>query len=178
MRWRRIRFPVTFFLPRGRIERSSHKDLTQARTSCFASWPVQGLGSALLILGLVLCSCATVPAPLGPLASEEVRLLRLESPTSEILANIQYVYTIQFEADDRPRITRVCFYWSGDGPYCVRPKKVEYGSPGIIEVELRATPPGTSSYGTYELEAFVEYVREGKSTRTNSVAAHISVFLK
>jgi len=177
MQWSRIRFSLGSFLLESRIGRLRVKGTANQTRFRHALWPIERLGFALyLALGLGLCSCAT--APLEPLASGEMRLLRLEPPTGEVLANIQYIYTIQFEADGRPRITRVCFYWSGDGPYCVRPKKVEYGSPGIVEVELRAFPPGASSSGAYELESYVEYVRDGKSTRTNSVSAHITVFLK
>ena len=127
-------------------------------------------------VGLGLFSCATVPTE--PLASGEMRLLRIEAPQGDVLANIQYVYDIKFEAEGKPRVTRVCFYWSNDGPYCLRPRSVKYGSPGVIEVELRAKPPATYASGTYELETYVEYIRDGKSTRTNAVSTHISVFLR
>lgn len=177
MQWPGVRFSFSMwsFLLESRIGRLRLKGGANPTRFRDALWPIERFGFG-LFLALGLCSCATVP--LEPLASGEMRLLRLEPPSGEVLANIQYVYTIQFEADGRPRITRVCFYWSSDGPYCVRPKKIEYGSPGIIEVELRAKPPGTSSYGSYELETYVEYIREGKSTRTNLVGTHITVFQK
>ena len=181
-RWRmgrpEVRFSLAPFLPEGPFKRPGPKGPRNGKRFQNLKRPIQGLGLTIaLTLSLGFGSCATAPL-LEPLASGEMRLLRLEPPTGEVLANIQYVYTVLFESDGKPRVTRVCFYWSNDGPYCVRPKKVEYGSPGTIEVELRARPPGASSFGTYDLETYVEYIREGKSTRTNIVSNHITVFLK
>lgn len=177
MRWPSVRIAISTFLQESRIGRLRLKRRANLARSRHVPWPIKRFRFLLfLVLGVGFCSCAT-PA-LAPIAPGEMRLLHLKPPSGEILANIQYVYAIEFEADGRPGISRVCFYWSGDGPYCVRPKKVEYGQPGTIEVELRSRPPGVSSYGTYNLEAYAEYVREGKSTRTNSVSTHITVFLK
>jgi hypothetical protein len=51
---------------------------------------------------------------------------------------LPYEVKITFIADGEPRIRRVCFSWSGEGPYCypIKPKDVEFGSPGSFRVML------------------------------------------
>jgi hypothetical protein len=117
-------------------------------------------------------SCATVSTK--PLASGEVRLLRIDIPEiGDLRANLQYPVDISFEADNRPEITRACFSWSGDGPYCFKVTDVNYGS-GKIRVDFRST----SNSGSYILRSYVLYVRDGRTTKTNSVATRVSVILK
>jgi len=128
--------------------------------------------------GLSAFSCATVPAQTEPLAPGEMRLLKIEVPPGDLYGNIVQVFDILFEADGHPAVRRACFYWSGDGPYCSSVKRVSYGSPGTIQVELRPNPPSTRAYGTYKLEGYVEYIRDGKPARTNVVDVYISVILK
>jgi hypothetical protein len=109
--------------------------------------------------------------PTGPLAPGEVRLLRLDTPSEgDMRRGVAFEVNIKFEADGHPEMSKVCFYWSGDGPYCTKRMKVNYGSPGMIIVELR-----TDSFGYYSLGSYVQYVRDGKTQSTNVVIAHINV---
>lgn len=118
---------------------------------------------------LMVPSCATVPT--GPLAPGEVRLLGINiRETGNLRGNIQYTANINFEADGRPEITRACFSWSGDGPYCFKVRGVNYGS-GTIEVDFRST----SQPGSYTLESYVLYIRSGGTRATNGVSTHVSV---
>ena len=116
---------------------------------------------------LAISSCAT--APKGPLEPGEMRLLSLDVPENgNLKSGIAYRISINFEADGRPEIRRVCFTWSGDGPYCVPVKDVKYGSEAYIELPLYARP------NTNKFECYVEYVREGKIRRTNKLFSFIT----
>lgn len=121
------------------------------------------------IIFLLISSCATVPTE--PLASGELRLLTMHVPMrEEIKLNFPFVADINFEAVGTPEIRTACFYFSGDGPYCVKVADVNYGSPGTIRVEVRA-----KMSGTHTLESYVFYVQDGKTKRTNTVSYQIRV---
>ena len=114
-------------------------------------------------------SCATVPS--GPLGPGEVRLIGMDVPHQEsIKENLSFVMTIQFEADGKPEIRRACFNWSGNGPYCFKVMDVTYGSPGTIRVEPRARESGL-----YVLEAYVVYVRDGKTVQTKAISSSVQI---
>ena len=116
---------------------------------------------------LAISSCSTVPK--GPLEEGELRLLSMAVPDNgNLKMSIQYLVTIYFEADGKPEIRRVCFSWSGEGPYCVSAKNVKYGSERYIEVLLYAQP------NTNRLECYVEYVRDGKIRRTNTLLTYVT----
>lgn len=118
---------------------------------------------------LVVSSCATVPTE--PLAPGEVRLLVVHVPEVESLrANLQYGVYLNFEADGKPEITRACFRWSGAGPYCYKVTDVSYGSPGAIRVQVR-----TPDMGSYNLEGYVLYVKDGNTRISNIVNSQVSV---
>jgi len=118
---------------------------------------------------LLFFSCATVPT--GPLAPGEVRLLKMDVPREgDIRIGIPFMVDIIFEAEGRPEMRRACFFWSGDGPYCSKVTKVNYGSPGTIYVELL-----NRSSGQYFLESYVQYVQDGKIRSTNVVSNHIYI---
>jgi len=115
---------------------------------------------------LAISSCATVPQ--GPLEPGEMRLLSLDVPDKgNLKMSIQYLLTIKFKADGHPEVRRVCFTWSGDGPHCTRPKSVQFGSDAYLEVLF--SPPEDR----HLLECYVEYVRDGKVRRTNTVSSFI-----
>ncbi len=124
--------------------------------------------TAVLASGLIfslLTSCATVPTE--PLTPGELRLLRLSVPGSQSIRTLtDYQVNIYFEADSHPEIKRICFYYSGDGPYCVRKWEI---SSGVITMWLRA-----DRKGQHVLECQAEYVRDGKVQRTNSVATSVA----
>lgn len=118
---------------------------------------------------LLISSCATVPT--GALAPGEVRLLRIDFPHEmDIQRGIPFAVNITFEAEGRPEIRTACFYWSGDGPYCFKVKDVSYGSPGTISVEPRAM-----SSGSYVMETYVLYIRDGKTQPTKIIRSPISI---
>ena len=116
---------------------------------------------------LVISSCSTVPK--GPLGPGELRLLRLEVPENgNLQTTVPYMVGIKFEADGHPEIRRVCFSWSGDNLRCVRVKNVRYGSDAGLEISVYA-PEGQN-----ELECYIEYVRDGKVIRTNSLTSFVN----
>ena len=118
---------------------------------------------------LMVPSCATVSTK--PLAPGEVRLLGINIPEiGDLRANLQFPVNLSFEADGRPEITTACFFWSGDGPYCYKVTDVNYGS-GTIKVDFRST----SNPGSYTLESYAHYVRDGRTMQTNVVRTQISV---
>jgi hypothetical protein len=118
---------------------------------------------------LLVSSCAT--APIGPLVPGEIRLLRIDVQHEEsIKGNFPFVVNINFEADGKPEIRTACFYWSGDGPYCFKVIDVNYGSPGTIKVEPRA-----KSFGSYVLEIYVLYIRDGKTQPTKVISSPINI---
>jgi len=124
-----------------------------------------------LVIGVILLisSCATVPTePLGP---GEVRLLRMDVPfEGGIRREAAFAVNIVFEADGKPTIKTACFYFSGDGPYCFKVLDVSYGSPGTINVDARA-----KDSGQYVLEAYVYYIRDGKTQKTKAISSPITI---
>jgi hypothetical protein len=125
-----------------------------------------------LAYGIILVSissCATVPKE--PLASGELRLLSMHVPMrEEIKLSFPFVVNINFEADGTPEIRTACFYFSGDGPYCLRTADVNYGSPGTIRVQVRA-----KMSGTHTLECYVFYIQGGETKRTNIASCQIRI---
>jgi hypothetical protein len=127
---------------------------------------------AVLVGGVVLLlisSCATVPTE--PLGKGELRLLSIHVPIKEdIRVNFPIVVDINFEAEGKPEIRTACFYFSGDGPYCYKVTDVNYGSPGTIKVQVRA-----KNSGSYALESYVYYIKDGKVQPSNVVNCNIRV---
>jgi hypothetical protein len=124
---------------------------------------------SILIGGVVLSvvsSCATVPKE--PLASGEVRLLRIGVPGAGIEANTSFEVNIFFEAVGNPQIKRACFSESGEGPYCFD-LSVTLGSKRAFRVYL----PGVS-VGSHRVECYAEYIRDGETRKTNMVFTQIS----
>lgn len=128
-------------------------------------------GVLLGIIWLAASSCATVPT--GPLASGELRLLKMQAPET-IQAGVPYEVLITFESDGLPEITRACFFWTGaiprEGPYCFRVDDVKPGSPGSFKVSLRTRNPRG-----YTLDGYAEYLHDGRTERSNEVSAGIYV---
>jgi hypothetical protein len=115
---------------------------------------------------LLVASCASVPT--GPLAEGEVRLLSLEVPGTNIFRiRAPSMVNITFQADGGPEIKRVCFFWSGDGPYCANVTDIDYGPPGKIRVQPRV--PGAMAGGSHALECYVQYIYKGKTMMSNVV---------
>ena len=132
---------------------------------------IRSVWIAVMIGGVVIfsiSSCATVPTE--PLASGELRLLRIHAEKGDIRVNLPFVVNINFEAYGEPEIRTACFYFIGDGPYCSKVMDVSYGSPGTIKAHF-----WTKNSGSHTLEGYVFYVRDGKNQPTNVVSCHIRV---
>ncbi len=114
-------------------------------------------------------SCATTPT--RGLAPGELRLLRLEVPQElDSRRGFPFRVNIHFEADGRPKIKTACFYLSGDGPYCFKITNVKYGLPGMVEVDIR-----TNLVGSFSLQGYVLYLRDGKTEISNKVSTLIHI---
>jgi hypothetical protein len=132
---------------------------------------MKGVLTLILMTGAILLaisSCATVSKePLGP---GELRLLSMDVPLNgNFKTDAEYWVNVNFQADGHPEIRRACFYWSGDGPHCVRvrAKDVKYGSDAYVQVPIYAR------LGSNRLECSLEYVREGKVRRTDTVTSFV-----
>ena len=134
---------------------------------------------------LVISSCATITeGPEGthlslgkkePSSGGELRLLSVDVPQSgNLSANVEYWTTINFEADPRPEIRRACFNFSGDGQSCVdvKAKDVTYGSHAYFRVPIHVP------LGTKRIDCYAEYIRDGKTQRTNTVTYYVVVLKK
>jgi hypothetical protein len=130
------------------------------------------LMSGAILLGV--SSCAT--APTKPLAPGELRLLGASVAGSGfVYYSTYYEVRITFEADGEPTIRRACFNWLGGGPYCyaVKPRDVEFGSPGSFKVTL----PANLKTGSNLLECYTEYFRQdNKILRTNLIKFFVNVY--
>ena len=118
---------------------------------------------------LTIFSCATVPKE--PLGGGELRLLNIEVPQMGSLpANVEYFVTINFEANGNPEINRACFYFSGDGLNCVdvQRKDMIYGPHANFRVPIHVP------LGSYRLECYAEYIRNGETQRTNTVSSYVT----
>ena len=112
---------------------------------------------------LAVSSCTT-------LRKGELRLLDMEiRDSARLRTNVQFWVRVNFEADGHPEIRRACFFWTGDGPYCINVKSVEYGSFAYFDVPVNAR------YGSSILQCYVEYLRDEKIERSNAVAFPINV---
>ena len=121
------------------------------------------------VVTLIISSCATVPTE--PLTSGELRLLSIHVPMKEDMrVNFPFAVSISFEAEGKPEIRTACFSFSGDGPYCYKVTDVNYGSPGTITVQVRA-----KNSGSYALESYVYYIKDGKVQPSNVVNCNIRV---
>jgi hypothetical protein len=125
------------------------------------------------ILAPILMSVAILLASSScTLKKGELRLLDMEIPQpSRLLTNVQFWIRVNFEADGNPEIRRACFYWLGDGPYCVNVEDVKYGSFAYFDVPLVAR----YRYGSSLLQCYVEYLREGRIERSNAVTYGVNV---
>ena len=123
------------------------------------------------VLALVLMSVAILLASSScALKKGELRLLDMEvHDAANLRTNVQFWVRVNFEADGQPEIRRACFYWLGDGPYCVNIKDVEYGSFAYFDV------PVDARYGSSVLQCYVEYLRDERIERSNAVAYQLNV---
>ena len=132
---------------------------------------VNALLLSLLMGGTMFLSSSCATAPTAPIAPGEVRLLRIDVPNEVgIKRSLPFAVNIVFEADGKPQIKTACFSFSGDGPYCSKVLDVDYGSPGTISAEPRATMSGM-----YVLEVYVLYIRDGKTQPSKQISTPITI---
>jgi hypothetical protein len=140
------------------------------------------MGVAVLI---VISSCANfsniTPGPEGSISlgtkdprssADELRLLSMDVPQiGNLSANVEYWTTINFVADRKPNILRVCFNFSGDGQSCVdvQEKDVTYGLHTYFRVPIHVP------VGSKRIDCYAEYIRDGKTQRTNIVTYYVIV---
>ncbi len=123
--------------------------------------------SALILMSLTFLSAISSCIPVR---KGELRLLDIEiRDSARLRANGQFWVRVNFDADGSPEIRRACFFWTGDGPHCIQVKDVAYGSVAFLEVPLYAR------YGSSILQCYVEYLREEKIERSNTVTRPIDV---
>ena len=125
----------------------------------------------MLLGGIVLSiasSCATVPKE--PLAPGEIRLLSMEALGSGIKEGAAFPVNVFFEGAGRIEIKRACFYESEERQYCSDVSYVTWGTKRAFQVYLLSTKAGS-----YRVECYAEYVRNGEIRRTNVIATQISI---
>jgi hypothetical protein len=161
-------------------EEEKERDIIGRRFVIMKSLMAVLMGVAVL---LVISSCATVTeGPEGssisigkiepPSSADEFRLLSVDVPHSgNLSANVEYWTTINFVADRKPEILRACFNFSGDGQSCVdvQAKDVKYGSHTYFRVPIHVP------VGSKRIDCYAEYIREGKTHRTNTVTYYVIV---
>ena len=164
-------------------EEEKERDIIGRRFVIMKSLMAVLMGVAVL---LVISSCATITditdGPEGssnlilnkepPSSADELRLLSVDVPHSgNLSANVEYWTTINFVADRKPKILRACFSFSGDGQSCVdvQAKDVKYGSHTYFRVPIHVP------VGSKRIDCYAEYIREGKTHRTNTVTYYVIV---
>ena len=105
----------------------------------------------------------------------ELKLLSMDIPQSwNLSTNIEYWATINFEADRNPKIRRACFNFSGGSQSCVdvQAKDVTYASHPYFRVPIHVP------VGTKRMDCYAEYIRDGKTQRTNTVTYYVIILKK
>jgi len=134
---------------------------------------------------MVISSCATITeGPKGATFSlgkkdlshgSEFKLLSIDIPlTGGLSADVEHWATINFEADPKPAIQRACFNFSADNQSCVdvQAKDVSYRSKPYFRVPIHVP------VGSKRIDCYAEYVRDGKTHRTNTVTYYVIVLKK
>jgi len=105
----------------------------------------------------------------------ELKLLSMDIPQSwNLSTNIEYWATIKFEADRKPEIHKACFNFSGGSQSCVdvQAKDVTYTSHPYFRVPIHVP------VGTKRINCYAEYIRDGKTQRTNTVTYYVIILKK
>ncbi len=140
---------------------------------------LSAIGLIIVGLFLVISSFATVTQgqegsslfrSKEPAGGSTVKLLSVDVPQSGNLSpDIGYWTTVHFESNLKPEIRKACFSFSGGGKTCVdvQAKDIIYGDRPYFRVLLRV--PG----GSKRIDCYAEYVRDGRTRRTNTVTYRI-----
>ncbi len=126
---------------------------------------------AILLLLIVVSSCATSSTEKKePLAPGELRLTGIEFPDiGRVKQSVRYMVNIRFESDGQVEMRRACVYWDERGPACFPVADVHYGERKIW------ADVATPALGYYLFKAYVLYVRDGKTIRSNMVETPVEV---
>jgi hypothetical protein len=134
------------------------------------------LTTVLISLGvwLVISSYATVSTGWDlmlrgetPSIGDQLKLLSMDIPlTGNPSADVKYWATIKFDAGFKPEIRRACFNFSGDRQSCVdvEAKDVTHGH---FRVPIHVPA------GSKRIDCYAEYIREGKTSRTNTITYYV-----
>ena len=110
-----------------------------------------------------------------PYKEGELKLLSMAIPQSwNLSTNIEYWATINFEADHNPKIHRACFNFSGGSQSCVdvQAKDVIYASHPHFRVPIHVP------VNTKRIDCYAEYIRDGKTQRTNTITYYLIILKK
>ena len=127
-----------------------------------------GVLAGIAILSLVL-SCATMP--MEPLAAGEIRLLSIDALGAGIEANASFAVNVFFEVAGNLEVKRVCFYESGEEPYCFETSNVSHVTLGMKRA-FQVYLPGIK-VGPHRMECYAEYIRDGETRKTNVIFTEI-----
>ena len=107
-----------------------------------------------------------------PSIGDQLKLLSMDIPqTGNPSADVKYWATIKFDAGFKPEIRRACFNFSGDRQSCVdvEAKDVTYGHFRVpIHVPV----------GSKRIDCYAEYIRDGKTSRSNTITYYVIVLKK
>ena len=104
--------------------------------------------------------------PSQTVAADSVSLSSIKVNTV-LKAKIPYNVSLMLKKDGNSKITKACFLWSGEGPFCFPPVSVKETS---VSLKLFTGNPRK-----YKLTGFVEYEDGGKAKKLNKVSAQIDV---
>jgi hypothetical protein len=110
---------------------------------------------------------AMVPGLAWAAAAKPIELTELVV-AEKLKAGVRYDVGLRFTRNAPADITRVCFRWSGEGPFCWDTFTVDE-SAGLIRTQAYTGNPNT-----YTLEGYVEY-NDGAVHISNRVSAPIDV---
>ena len=105
----------------------------------------------------------------------ELRLLSMDIPQSwNLSTNTEYWATIKFDTARNPKIQRACFNFSGGSESCVdvQEKDVKYSLPFYFRVPIHIP------VGTKRIDCYAEYIRDGKTQRTNTITYYVITLKK
>jgi len=110
-----------------------------------------------------------------PSSVGELKLLSMDIPQSwNLSTNSEYWATIKFDTARNPKIQRACFSFSGGSESCVdvQEKDVKYSLPFYFRVPIHIPA------GTKRIDCYAEYIRDGKTQRTNTITYYVITLKK
>ena len=121
-----------------------------------------------------LFSCAGTSVK--PLSSGELRLKEMHIEGKEdIRDGFPVNIAIVFEADGKPDIQTICFYWGSEGPYFYKNMDINFEPPRTIRTEVIAHSSLSNTTSTVKVDGYVVYNRGGKNQPSNSVTTYVRV---